>query len=91
MARKAADKSAPPPSSDTGFPPNSIEVDIVNSSEMWSEYQLADGTRLRVRPVLSAAFRIPNQWMPDGEPVYGTRLTFVADVRAPGSLRRKKS
>ena len=63
-------------------PPDAIEVEITTSKETWSEYQLQDGTRLRIRPVLVGTFRAPGQWMPDGEPVYGAKMTFIADVRA---------
>jgi hypothetical protein len=58
------------------------EVDMVESKETWSEYRLADGTRLRVRPVMIAVFRADGQTTPDGEPVYNMKSTLITDVRA---------
>ena len=74
--------------SDTSIPPNGVEVDVVESREVWSEYQLQDGTKLRVRPILAGAFRVEGQWMPDGQPVYGVRMSFLIDARAPDTLKR---
>jgi hypothetical protein len=91
MARKAAGRSAASPPREAGMPPGAVEVEVVESKEVWSEYMLKDGTRLRIRPVLAGAFHIRDQWMPDGEPVYGVRVGFITDVRAPLSLRRKPS
>ncbi len=74
--------------SDASIPQNASENDIIASKEVWSEYNLQDGTRIRIRPVLAAAFRVEGQWMPDGEPVYGVKLTFITDIRAPQKLKK---
>lgn len=58
------------------------EIDMVEAKETWSEYRLADGTRLRVKPVMIAVFRAGNELSPDGEPVYNMKSTLVIDVRA---------
>jgi hypothetical protein len=64
------------------------EVDLVEAKETWSEYRLADGTRLRVKLVMIAVFRANDQTTADGEPVYNMKTTLVTDVRATPSHNR---
>jgi hypothetical protein len=40
------------------LPSNAVEVSIDESKECWSEYKLADGTTLRLKPVV-VAVKIP--------------------------------
>jgi hypothetical protein len=90
MAKRAAAKTpAPPVPKGAGDAPTNTEIEITGSNEVWSEYHLIDGTRLRIRPVLVSAFRAEGQWMPDGEPVYGVKLTFITDIQAPTALKKK--
>lgn len=57
------------------------EIDVVEAKETWSEYRLADGTILRIKPVMLAVSRL-GEGVPDsGEPVYETKSTLVTDVR----------
>ena len=59
------------------------EVEMLESKETWSECKLADGTRLRIKPVMIAVYRADGQQTADGEPVYSMKSTMVIDVRAP--------
>ena len=67
---------------------NTTEIEMLEAKERWSEYRLADGTTLRLKPVMIAIFRADGQYTPDGEPVYNMKSTLVADVRAPSALMR---
>jgi hypothetical protein len=67
----------------TDSPQNTTEIEILEAKERWSEYRLADGTTLRLRPVMIAVFRADGQCTPDGDPVYDMKSTLVTDVRAP--------
>lgn len=60
-----------------------VEIEMIEAKETWSEYRLADGTRLRIKPVMIAVFRADGQLTPDGEPIYNTKSTMVIDVRTP--------
>lgn len=64
------------------------EIEMLETKEMWSEYQLADGTKLRIRPVMIAIFRADGQHNAEGEPVYNMKSTLITDVRAPDGLRK---
>jgi hypothetical protein len=67
---------------------NSTEIEMLEAKERWSEYRLADGTTLRLKPVMIAIFRADGQYTPDGEPVYNMKSTLITDVRAPNALMR---
>jgi hypothetical protein len=64
----------------------SSEIDVLEAKEIWSEYRLADGTLLRIKPVLIAVSRAPGH-TPDGDPIYNMKSTLVTDVRAPQQLK----
>ena len=59
------------------------EIEVMDAKERWSEYRLADGTILRLKPVMLAIFRADGQLTPEGEPVYNMKSTLITDVRAP--------
>jgi hypothetical protein len=61
--------------------PRSTEIEVVEAKEAWSEYRLADGTVLRVKPVMIAVSRVDGAETADGEPVYNMKSTLVTDVK----------
>jgi hypothetical protein len=65
--------------------PRSTDVEIVDTKEAWSEYRLADGTVLRVKPVMLAISRVEGAEATNGEPVYNMKSTLVTDVRGAQS------
>ena len=50
------------------------EIEMFEAKEMWSEYRLTDGTKLRIKPVMIAVFRADGQHTAEGEPVYNRNL-----------------
>ena len=64
------------------------EVEMLEAKERWNEYRLADGTTLRLKPVMIAIFRADGEYTPDGEPVYNMKSTLITDVRAPATLAK---
>ena len=61
------------------------EIEILETRENWSMYRLADGTTLRIKPVMIAVFRADGQHGPSGEPVYNMKSTTITDVRVSPS------
>lgn len=57
------------------------EVDVVEAKEAWSEYRLADGTVLRVKPIMIGVSLMSGPETAGGEPAYNLRSTLVTDVR----------
>jgi hypothetical protein len=64
------------------------DVDVLEAREVWSEYRLADGTVLRIKPVMITVSRIEGEHTIDGDPVYNMKSTLVTDVRAPQELKK---
>ena len=64
------------------------EIEMLEARETWSVYRLADGTTLRIKPVMIAVFRAEGQQGPAGEPVYNMKSTIITDVRAPTLLNK---
>jgi len=58
------------------------EIEMLEARETWSVYRLADGTTLRIKPVMIAVFRAEGQQGPAGEPVYNMKSTIITDVRS---------
>ena len=65
----------------TDSPQNTTEIEILEAKERWSEYRLADGTTLRLRPVMIAVFRADGQYTPDGDAYYGREGTPGGQTR----------
>lgn len=65
------------------------EIEFKTRQEDWSEYQLMDGTVIRMKPVVSEIFKIPNEYDTEGNPVYIVRSKNVLNVRSPDNLKRK--
>lgn len=57
------------------------EVEVLEAREVWSEYRLADGTVLRVKPIMIAITRVEGAEATSGEPVYNLKSTLVTDVK----------
>lgn len=75
----------------TDSPQTTTEVEMLEAEERWSEYRLADGTTLRLKPVMIAIFRAEGQYTQDGEPVYNMKSTLITDVRAGSGLTKYNS
>jgi hypothetical protein len=58
------------------------DVEILSAKEAWSEYRLADGTILRLKPIMIGISCAETQ-SSDGDPVYSMKSTVVTDVK-PG-------
>ena len=64
------------------------EIEMLEAKENWSVYRLADGTTLRIKPVMIAVFRADGQQGPAGEPVHNMKSTVITDVRTPPSSNK---
>ena len=65
------------------------EVDFSEEKEFWNEYQLEDGTTLKVKLVLRGVKRL-NRHEPDGTPVYVINsMNVVRAVNVPEEIKAK--
>lgn len=56
--------------------------------EPWCQYQLEDGTKLRIRLVLSEVIRVDGAYTLEGDPLYVARSSNVIATVVPEALRR---
>jgi hypothetical protein len=65
-------------------------VEVTESTERWSEFNLEDGTILRVKMTVISAVRVDGQYDPEGNPQYILNMTPVMGIKSvPDELRKK--
>jgi len=65
------------------------EVEFETEREGWNTYVLEDGTRLKMKSVVSDVVRIEEAYNPDGTPVYMVNATNVVSTIVPEQLKKK--
>jgi hypothetical protein len=65
-----------------------VEVDIVESSERWTDITLADGTTIRTKPVILSVMRLENVYDQEGNPVYQLKANQVMVASSPDNLKK---
>jgi len=68
---------------------DATEVDFQTRKEDWNEYQLMDGTVIKMKLVAGEVFRIEGEYDEEANPVYIVRSKNVLIVRSPDALKRK--
>jgi hypothetical protein len=65
------------------------EVQILETTERWSEIRLQDGVVLRIKPTVLSAVRLEGMYDQEGNPLYALRSSILtATVSAPDILRK---
>ena len=71
---------------------DAVEVDFTSKSEPWTIYDLADGTTLRVRLVITKVLRVEDFNPQTGEPAYNIQASQpIVSVQIPMKLRKQPS
>ncbi len=65
------------------------ELEFKKRREEWSEYELEDGTILKVRTEVVRIVRLRDKWTPEGEPVYVVRSANLLSPSVPPNLIKK--
>ena len=79
-------KSMPGP---TGELVEGVAVQVAESTEQFSDVSLADGTILRIKPIVTEALRL-DEWDQDGYPTYIIKsTTIISIVDSPDELMKK--
>jgi hypothetical protein len=67
-----------------------VEVPIERRKETPSEYDLADGSKIRFGSIATIVYRIDGQWDAEGNPIYFVKAgQSVTVVSAPDEVRRR--
>ena len=64
------------------------EIEFETEHESWNTYILHDGTKLKMKAVVSNIVRL-DMYKPDGEPVYVVNSSNVASADVPENLKRR--
>lgn len=64
------------------------DLDFEAEREAWNTYLLHDGTKLKVRTVVSEIIRL-DMYKPDGDPVYLLNSANVVTAVVPDRLKKK--
>lgn len=64
------------------------EVKFETRKEDWNEYQLMDGSVLRMKVVVAEVYRIENVYDEENNPVYQVKSTNLLVVKSPDALKR---
>jgi hypothetical protein len=67
---------------------DAVEVDFKTVIEDWNEYDLADGTRIKLKSVASNIVRLMNEYDNDGNPIYLVKSSNVLALSVPENLKR---
>lgn len=62
------------------------EIDVLETSEKWSDYRLEDGTVLRLKPILYRIVRVDGEYDSANNPLYVVTSAQVMNVHAPEHL-----
>ena len=68
---------------------DATEVEFQTRKEDWNEYQLMDGSVIKMKLVVSGIFRIEGMYDDEGNPVYQIKSTNVPVVKSPDTLKKK--
>ena len=60
-----------------------IDVSFKVDREEWNDYQLADGTELRMRLIVTDIVMIPEEWDSSGNPVYVAKSQNIMVAKCP--------
>lgn len=69
---------------------DAVEVDFKVVKEDWNEYDLADGTRIKLKAVASNIVRLLNEYDNEGNPIYLIKSSNVVGLSVPDKLKKGK-
>ena len=64
-------------------------VDFDVEKEAWNVYLLSDGTKLKMRAIVSQVVRLENQYNAQGDPVYFVQSQNVLNAEVPDHLKQE--
>jgi len=66
-----------------------LETRFKTVHEDWNEYDLEDGTTVRMKAVVSEIVRLQGEYDPEKNPVYLVKASNVLIVKSPDNLKKK--
>ena len=66
-----------------------VEVRYKSIREDWNEYDIDDGSTVRIKLLVSDIVRLVDQFDKEGNPIYVVKSGNVVFIKAPDHLKRK--
>ncbi len=67
---------------------DATEIDFQTRKEDWNEYQLMDGTVIKMKLVMAEILRVEGRYDNEGNPIYVLKSKNVLIVRSPDDLKK---
>jgi hypothetical protein len=64
-------------------------VGVESSNEPWAQYELSDGTTVKVKMVMLEAIRLDTYNEMTGDPIYQFQFQQIVGIFPPEALKRK--
>ncbi len=68
---------------------DATEVEFQIRKEDWNEYQLMDGSAIKIKMVVGRVLRVQGEYDNEGNPVYVVKSQNMLMVNSPDTLRKK--
>lgn len=65
-----------------------VDIDYKTTKEEWNEYQVTDGSIIRMKVVITNIARLIDRYDSDGNPIYVVKSSNVLAVSAPEKLKK---
>jgi hypothetical protein len=65
-----------------------LELEFKTKKEEWSEYEISDGTGIRMKLVVLNIVRLKDEYDPEGNPIYIAKSTTVISASPPEHLKK---
>ena len=72
-----------------GKPVDAVAVKFKSVREDWNEYQLDDGSTVRMKTIVSDVVRIPDEYDAENNPVYVVKSTNMVVLNSPDHMKKK--
>lgn len=67
---------------------DAFEVEFTSLREDWNIYQVADGSKIRAKTVVSNIYRVPGVYDAQGNPLYVITSGNVVSAESPDRLKK---
>ena len=66
-----------------------ISINFKGIREEWNEYDLEDGSTLRMKTIVSDVVRVPDEYDNENNPVYVVKSTNMLIAKSPDHIKKQ--
>jgi len=66
---------------------DAVDLNFNTAREEWNEYELEDGTILRIKSIATKIIRQEDAYNPEGDPIYHVKSTNIVTTDVPDKLK----